>query len=130
MTPEFLDVDDVLDRHALQLEAYGGLEGVRDMGLLESAVAQPSMTLGGEFLHDGLFAMAAAYLYHIVRNHPFLDGNKRTGLDAATVFLDLNGFVIDEVANERLVDATLAVAEGRMTKDVLAALLAELSMPA
>jgi death-on-curing protein len=94
MNPEFLDVDDVLDRHAAQLEAFGGLDGVRDRSALESAVAQPRATFGGQFLHEGLFAMAAAYLYHIVKNHPFVDGNKRTGLDAATTFLDLNGFAL------------------------------------
>ena len=71
--------------------------------------------------------MAAAYLSHIVMNHPFVDGNKRTGLDVATVFLDLNGFVIDEAENERLVDVTLTVAEGRMNKSDLAALFAEIA---
>jgi death-on-curing protein len=127
MKPEFLDIDDVLDRHAAQVEAFGGSHGVRDMGLLESAVAQPPMTFGGEFLHDGLFAMAAAYLFHIVMNHPFIDGNKRTGLDAATTFLALNGVVLGASTNERLIDATLAVAEGRMNKSDLAAFFGEIA---
>ena len=93
--PTFLNVDDVLDLHAAQLELYGGGAGLRDRGLLESAVAQPQTSIGGAFVHDGLFAMAAAYLFHIVSNHPFVDGNKRTGLLAALVFLDLNGIAIE-----------------------------------
>jgi len=66
--PLFLDVEDVIEIHATQLEVYGGSAGLRDRGLLESAVAQPQTWFGGEFAHDGLFAMAAAYLFHIVRN--------------------------------------------------------------
>ena len=93
--PLFLDVDDVLEIHATQLDVYGGMAGVRDRGLLESAVAQPQSSFGGEFAHDGLFAMAATYLFHIVKNHPFLDGNKRTGTLAAVVFLDVNGISIE-----------------------------------
>lgn len=129
MNPVFLDTDDVLDRHAAQVAVYGGSAGIRDKGLLESAVAQVSATFDGAFLHEGLPAMAAAYLFHIVKNHPFVDGNKRTGLDAAMTFLKLNGLVADESSNEQLVEATLAVAEGRMTKAELALLLSELASP-
>jgi death-on-curing protein len=92
--PIFLELEDVLLIHEEQLPRYGGSPGVRDLGLLESAVAMPRATAGGEFLHDGLFAMAAAYAFHIAQNQPFLDGNKRTGLLAALVFLDLNGVAI------------------------------------
>jgi len=63
--PLFLDVEDVLELHATQLETYGGSPGLRDRGLLESAVAQPRTSFAGEFAHDGLFAMAAAYLFHV-----------------------------------------------------------------
>ena len=66
---------------------YGGLPGLRDEGLLESAVAQAVATFGGEYLHNDIFQMAAAYLFHIVQNHPFVDGNKRAGAAAAVVFL-------------------------------------------
>ena len=86
----FLDVDDIIELHASQLELFGGGAGLRDQGLLESAVAQPQASFGGHLAHDGLFAMAAAYLFHLVSNHPFVDGNKRIGLIAALVFLDLN----------------------------------------
>jgi death-on-curing protein len=76
-------------------------------------------------------SLAAAYQYHIVKNHPFVDGNKRTGLDAATAFLDLNGYALpgDEATNERLVDATLAAAEGRMSKSDPAAMFEQLATP-
>ena len=113
--PDFLDLDDVLELHALQLARFGGADGVRDRGLLESAVAQPQATFDGTFVHDGLFAMAAAYLFHIVQNHPFLDGNKRTGLLAALVFLDLNGISIAH-GSSGFYDLTLGIAEGRIAK--------------
>ena len=118
-TPEFLDVDDVLELHALQLARYGGADGVRDRGLLESALAQPRATGDGEFVHGDLFAMAAAYLFHLVQNHPFVDGNKRTGMLATLVFLDLNGISITH-GSPALYELTLGVAEGRVTKDAAA----------
>jgi hypothetical protein len=83
--PLFLDVDDVIELHATQLAVYGGLSGLRDHGLLGSAVARPQTSFSGAFVNDGLFAMAAAYLFHIVSNHPFVDGNKRAGLLSAVV---------------------------------------------
>jgi death-on-curing protein len=117
--PEFLDVEDVIEIHATQLEVYGGSAGLRDRGLLESAVAQPQSSFGGQFAHDGLFAMAAAYLFHITRNHPFVDGNKRAGMLAALVFLDLNGISIDQ-PSEALYQLTMGVAEGRIDKSTVA----------
>ena len=90
--PEFLDTEDVLELHTLQLARYGGADGVRDRGLLESALAQAQATFDGEFVHPDLFAMAAAYLFHVVQNHPFVDGNKRTGFVVGVLFLELNGY--------------------------------------
>lgn len=95
MNPEFLDLDDVLQIHANQLEAHGGSDGIRDLGLLDSAVAQPQMGVAGQYLHGDIFEMAAAHILHIVMNHPFVDGNKRTGTLAALVFLHLNGHPIE-----------------------------------
>jgi len=118
--PEFLDVEEVLEIHTTQLELFGGAAGVRERGLLESAVAQPQMSFGGELAHQGLFAMAAAYLFHIVRNHPFVDGNKRAGLLSALVFLDVNGIRIDH-PSEALYELTMGVAEGRVDKVAIAA---------
>jgi death on curing protein len=77
--------------HEGQLAKYGGAAGIRDLGLLESAVATPKATFGGAFVHEDLFAMAAAYAFHIGENQPFVDGNKRTGVLAAVVFLDSTG---------------------------------------
>lgn len=95
MSPVFLTVEEVLELHAFQVEQFGGDPGIRDLGLLESAVAQASQQFGGQFLHDNLAAMAAAYLFHIVQNHPFADGNKRTGLHAALAFLAMNEVDLD-----------------------------------
>ena len=116
----FLDVDEVIELHASQLELFGGGAGLRDQGLLESAVAQPQASFGGHLAHDGLFAMAAAYLFHLVSNHPFVDGNKRIGLIAALVFLDLNGVSIAH-PTEALYELTMGVAEGRIDKAAVAA---------
>lgn len=124
--PLFLDVDDVLLIHEEQLGDYGGSAGVRDTGLLESAVAMPRASAGGAFAHEDLFAMAAAYAFHIAQNQPFVDGYKRTGLLAAIVFLDLNGVTIRD-PDGRLYDAMMAIAERRLTKPGLATPLRELA---
>ncbi len=124
----FLDVQDVLLIHEEQLARYGGAAGVRDAALLDSAVATPRATFGGEFVHEDLFAMAAAYAFHIAQNQPFTDGNKRTGLLAALVFLDLNDMLVADPSG-RLYDAMIAIAERRMDKAGLAALLRELASP-
>jgi len=118
--PLFLDTEDVIELHATQLEIYGGSPGLRDRGLLESAVAQPQTSFAGEFAHDGLFAMAAAYLFHIVSNHAFVDGNKRAGVLSAVVFLDVNGISINH-PSEALYELTMGVAEGRIEKPAVAA---------
>ncbi len=123
MSPDellFLDVEDVLELHATQLGVYGGAAGLRDRGLLESAVAQPMASFGGEFTHQGLFAMAAAYLFHIGSNHPFLDGNKRAGMLSAVVFLDVNGISLNH-PSEALYELTMGVAESRIDKPAIAA---------
>jgi death-on-curing protein len=111
----FLTPEVVLALHARQLERYGGGAGLRDRGLLESAIAQPQTSFAGVYANEGLFAMAAAYLFHIVSNHAFVDGNKRVGLLAAQVFLHLNGIVLlgESAAFYAL---TMGVAEGRLDK--------------
>jgi death-on-curing protein len=93
--PLFLTLDEVLGIHADQIRRYGGRPGLRDLGLLQSALAMPETTFGGEFLHGTVFEMAAAYLFHLARKHPFVDGNKRTALMSALVFLGLNGQRLD-----------------------------------
>jgi death on curing protein len=89
--PAFLTLDEVLGIHADQVRWYGGASGLRDLDLLRSAIAMPETTFDGEFLHPSVFEMAAAYLFHLARNHPFVDGNKRTVFMCALVFLGLNG---------------------------------------
>lgn len=126
MTIEFLTVADALELHRAQLERYGGADGLRDRGLLESAVAQAGATFGGDFLHHGILEMAAAYVFHIVSNHPFVDGNKRTGLLAALVFVDLNGIRIQE-GSEQLYELTMAVARGDSDVRAIAAVLESLA---
>jgi death-on-curing protein len=92
---EFLTLHEVLEIHANQIQLYGGSEGIRDQGLLEAALAQPESTFGGEYLHKDIFEMAAAYLYHLVKNHPFIDGNKRVGATSTVVFLSINGYELN-----------------------------------
>jgi len=127
--PEFLDLEDVLLIHEEQLYKYGGSAGLRDQGLLESALGIPRATFGGQFVHEDLFAMAAAYAFHIAENQAFVDGNKRTGVLAAVVFLELNGYVVEEPPS-RFYDAMIAIAERRLDKPGLARLLEQLARPA
>lgn len=128
MDPEFLDLADVLLIHEEQLARYGGSAGLRDQGLLESAIAMPEATFGGAFVHEDLFAMAAAYAFHIAENQPFVDGNKRTGVLAAVVFLEVNGFIVEEPPSA-FYDAMIAIAARRLTKEGLSDLLRKWSKP-
>lgn len=115
VSPFFLSVEDVLRIHQDQISRYGGTLGVRDPRLLESAVALPRSTFDRRYLHEDLYMMAAAYLFHLCQNHPFLDGNKRTAAAAAIAFLYINKivWVVDEEKLEHLV---LSVAEGKTAK--------------
>jgi death-on-curing protein len=124
LAPLFLTLEEVLEIHRDQLERYGGRQGLRDVRLLQSAIAAPQTGLGEDYLHDDLFEMAAAYLFHLVRNHPFVDGNKRVGAVAALVFLLLNGAEI-EIREDELADAVLQVARGRMHKGEVATFFRE-----
>jgi death-on-curing protein len=121
-TPDFLSLSDVLEMHVELVELYGGSHGVRDMGLHQSALAMPQAGAGGAFFHADLFEMAAAYLFHLVKNHPFVDGNKRIGSVVATQFLWINGVTLSAPERE-FGDLVLAVAEGRMEKHDVAAFL-------
>ena len=98
------------------------MPGTRDIGLLKSAVAMPEVCYGGIVLHKDIFEMAAAYLFHIVQSHPFLDGNRRTGAMAAVVFLDVNGYEFT-AGNEEFTEMVLQVASGRMEKPAIAEFL-------
>lgn len=115
MNPRFLSLDAVLEIHNQQIALYGGLGGVRDPGALESAVGTPKATFGGQYLHESIPAMAAAYLFHIAMNHPFLDGNKRAGANAAVTFLYVNNWSLD-MDVPAFIDLVMAVACGTMGK--------------
>lgn len=115
MDPVFLTLDEVLALHQDQIRRYGGTLGVRDLDLLSSALGAVSASFGGRFLHGSLFEMAAAYVFHIASNHPFLDGKKRTALAAALIFLWMNDLEI-EAEEDELTDLVLGVAEGRASK--------------
>jgi death-on-curing protein len=119
----FLGLDEVLAIHRDQVERYGGKEGVRDLGLLESAVAAPEATFDGEYLHGTLPEMAAAYLYHLAQNHPFLDGNKRVAAASMFLFLYVNDLEL-ECTEDELVELTLGVASSKVTKAEVAVFLA------
>lgn len=114
-TQLFLELDEVLALHAEQIARYGGLAGVRDMHLLASAIGTPHATFDGELLHPSIVEQAAAYLFHLCKNHPFVDGNKRIALMATLAFLGLNGHGL-EADEDELVEFVLRVAAGEITK--------------
>jgi death-on-curing protein len=115
----FLTVDDIIESHQNQIDTYGGSYGIRDIGLLESAIGQPEASFGGEYLHADIFEMAAAYIYHLVMNHPFVDGNKRVGLEAALIFLEINNENLN-ASDEELVDLILKTTAGQVGKREIA----------
>ncbi len=108
--------------HLDQIKRYGGDPAIRDLGLLSSAIAMPKAGMREQYFHEDLFEMAAAYLYHIVRNHPFIDGNKRTGAVTAIVFLALNGIEIN--ADDREFEVLIRnVVSGKLQKASIAEFL-------
>lgn len=126
--PLFLTVQEALSLHDDQLRLFGGSAGIRDRGVLESAVAMPASTFDGAHLHSDLFEMAAAYAFHIAQGQPFVDGNKRTALDAALVFLDLNGWFVTD-PEMRLYDGMIGFATRDFDKARFSALLRTLAAP-
>lgn len=124
--PEWLDIDIVLDFHAEQLALFGGADGIRDRGLLESALARPIDKLG--YGENAIGVLAAAYGFGIARNHPFIDGNKRTALASMVVFLGLNGFDLD-APQEAATAMILSLAAGEVTEDLLAQWVADHLVP-
>jgi death-on-curing protein len=120
--PLFLELDDVLALHADQVQRYGGTGGIRDTGLLQSALAMPQASFDGQFLHPSIPEMAAAYLFHLVQNHAFIDGNKRIGLAATIGFLGLNDLWL-EATEAELTEFVLRVASGELHKADVAVFL-------
>ena len=118
----FLTLAEVIEIYNDQIQRYGGSVGVRDMNLLSSAIAMPYASFSGKFLYDDIYEMASAYAFHISQNHPFIDGNKRTALASALVFLEMNGVSISDT-QEKLYDAMMILAIGEMSKKEFAAIL-------
>ena len=115
----YLSLDQILQIHEAQIERFGGAIGLRDPGALESAVARPAMTFGGEDLYPDMPSKAAALMHSLVMNHAFVDGNKRVGVTAAELFLRLNGYRLD-ASDPDLEDLTLTVAKGEFDAEALA----------
>jgi death-on-curing protein len=124
--PVFLTLAEVVEIHGNQIKLYGGRSGIKDMGLLQSALAQPEGSFAGQWLHDDIFLMAAAYAFHICQNHPFFDGNKRTALASCLVFLELNDISLDDPEGE-LLGAASKMAQGAMGKQNFAQILKSLA---
>jgi death on curing protein len=112
----FLTLIEVLELHRRVIEQSGGAFGIRNIGLLESAIAQPQMTFGGEDLYPSLLEKAGALGFSIIMNHPFVDGNKRTGHAATETFLVLNGMEINTSVDEQE-RAILAIASGELGRE-------------
>ena len=114
----FLSIRQIDLLHLEVLKEFGGADGLRDRGLLESALEMPRATFDGKLLHKNLSAIAAAYLFHICRNHPFIDGNKRVALGAALIFIEVNGGTI-RASDDELERLTLGVASSEINKDAV-----------
>src|ERR1700730_1022457 len=115
----FFTVEQVIEIHDAFLEDYGGLPGIRDKGLLISAVEMPRGYMYGKHLHNTIYDKAAAYLFHIVQNHPFNDGNKRTGALTTILFLEENGVKI-AFSDKDYENYVIAVAQGKRNKEEIA----------
>ena len=111
---EFLTTDEVLKLHDDQIKLFGGSYGVRDHNLLDSAIHNPQASFNGKFLHKNIFEIAAAYAYGIIKNHPFIDGNKRTGIMSAIIFLDSNDYETT-LTQEELYSLAIDIATSKTT---------------
>jgi len=114
--PIFLTIDDVERVHDNQIELYGGTSGYVDKNRLEAAIGAVEAGMSGQYFHPTIHAMAAAYAYYIIKNHAFLDGNKRTGVASGSTFLLMNGWDLTDVFS---VDIAVGVAESRVNKQEL-----------
>jgi len=128
LDPVFLELEEVLEIHRDQIARYGGSSGVRGMALLQSALAMPRAGIGEEYFHADIIEMAGTYLFYIVKNHPFVDGNKRVGAVAAFIFLRMNGYDL-KMTNPALEKTVRSVADGGLDKAALMTLLRKYVKP-
>jgi death on curing protein len=119
---KYLTLEEVLEMHDAFIEKFGGLKGIRDLNLLLSAIETPKAAMFGEDLYPTVYIKAAAYLFHIVQNHPFNDANIRTGFGAAYLFLRANGVPI-LLSDEAFENLVIEVAKGKVTKEEIARFL-------
>ena len=122
--PVYLNIETIIEIHTMQIDEHGGLDGIRNMGGLESAVAQPQATFGSEDLHSTIFDKAAAYAFYIAESQSFIDGNKRVALASALIFLALNGYEFTEDL-PKFYDAMIAISSGELDKEGLSNLFRE-----
>lgn len=118
MPSRFLTKRLVLAIHRDQIESFGGTLGIRSETALDAALAQPEATFGGKLLHSSIEEQAAAYLFHLVQDHPFVDGNNQVGLAAIDTFLRLNGYRLS-LSDKRLFSLVMRVASGKLEKEAL-----------
>lgn len=116
---DFLSTQEVLELHEYIIARYGGTTGLREFSLLDAAIAQPTLIAFGSYLHPDAFQMAGAYAFHIIKNHAFVDGNKRTGLLAALTFLKKNQILI-EADFDSIYDLTIQIACSELNKEQIA----------
>lgn len=117
--PVFLGLDEIIEIHNDQIKRYGVLSGIRDIELLKSAITMPAVGFKGDYFYTDIYDMAAVYLFHIVRNHPFMDGNKRTGAVASVVFLIMNGIEL-QTDEDSFGNMVLSIAEGKIDRPAIA----------
>ncbi len=121
----YLDKDTIIEIHRLQIKEHGGLDGIRNMGGLESAIAQPQTTFGNEDLHPTVFDKAAAHAFYIAESQSFIDGNKRVALASALIFLALNGYEFTE-DQPKLYETMIDISVGKLDKEGLSGLFRDL----
>lgn len=120
---KYLSLEEVIILHDSQIVRFGGLEGIRDLALLESATLRPHVAFGGKDMFNSIPLKAAVLAHGIIMNHPFVDANKRTGMHAAITFLELNGVNCNLTDNE-VVDIAIRVATNKLTITELAKIFA------
>lgn len=119
---KFLTVQDVIVFNYQQVRLFGGTHGIRDMGLLESAVYAAQSGHGEKYFHESLTQMASAYIFHIIKNHPFIDGNKRTGMISGMLFLQRNEIDV-RWSQDEIFEIGVKVASSELRKEELVALI-------
>lgn len=116
---KFLTLNQIILIHDKLVNLYGGAQGLKDINLLKSAIAQPQATFDGNFLHPSIGEMAVAYAYHLIKKHAFLDGNKRTGIFSAIVFLEKNKVSV-KLSQKQFYQIAVDVAVSKISKTDLA----------